>query len=106
MTDIVLRDIDEQLAERITRIGQAHGWDKAEALLRILDLGLHACERDGAVRLAEYEAQILQGAISALEHVPSDPGFARIGRAEPVPVPVEGPDQTIAAGFVFDSQAE
>lgn len=106
MTDIVLRDIDPALADRIARIGQAHDWDAAQTLLQVLDRGLHACERDGAVRLAEYEAGLLQAAIAALEHVPSDPGFAMIGRAEPQPAPIQEPDQTITAHLEPDGQAE
>ncbi len=99
MTDIVLRDIDTVLADRLKRIGQAHGWDMPQTLAHVLELGLHACEGDGAIRLADHEASVLQAAIAALECVPSDPGFALIGRAEPLPQAVEPPDQTVTARF-------
>ena len=64
MTDIVLRDIDALLAERIARIAQAHGWTQPQALLHVLERGLHACEGDGAIGLAEQEARVLQAAMT------------------------------------------
>jgi hypothetical protein len=102
MTDIVLRDIDAVLAERITRIAQVHGWSQPQALLHVLERGLHACEGDGAIGLAEQEARVLQAAIQAMEHVPSDPGFALIGRAGPAPEPAAQPDQTISPRFELE----
>jgi hypothetical protein len=99
MTDIVLRDIDPILAERVQRLADAHGWDMPQTLMRILERGLHECEVDGAVRLADHEASVLQAAIQALEQVPSDPGFALIGRAvPPKPEPAQ-PDQSISDAF-------
>lgn len=102
MTDIVLRDIDALLAERIARIAQAHGWTQPQALLHVLERGLHACEGDGAIGLAEQEARVLQAAIQAMEHVPSDPGFALIGRAGPAPQPAAEPDQSIKPSFELE----
>lgn len=102
MTDIVLRDIDSGLADRIHRLADAHGWDTEETLRRALDLGLQACESNAAIRLAEHESGVLQSAIAALEQVPNDPGFALIGRAEPTPHPDEGPDQSIAGSFSLE----
>jgi hypothetical protein len=103
MTDIVLRDIDSVLADRIRGIGEAQGWGMAQTLLYVLEQGLSACEGDGAVVLADHEAGVLQAAIAALERVPSDPGFALIGRA-PAPAPAAPePDQSIAARFVLES---
>jgi hypothetical protein len=99
MTDIVLRDIDAGLADRIRLIADAHGWELPGTLLRLLELGLHAVERDGAVALADNEAQVLEAALKALEQVPSDAGFALIGRAEPPPPPPEEPDQTVVPLF-------
>jgi hypothetical protein len=102
MTDIVLRDIDSLLAERIARIAQAHGWTHPRTLLHVLERGLHACEGDGSVGLAGQEADVLQAAIQALEHVPNDPGFALIGRAGPVPTPATQPDQSIKPSFELE----
>ena len=36
MTDIVLRDIDPLLFERLRRIGEARGWDMADTLLQVM----------------------------------------------------------------------
>ena len=101
MTDIILRDIDAILAERIRRIADAHGWSPADALLRLLEQGLHACEGDLAARLDLAEREVLQSAILALEGVPDDPGFALIGRvAAPVaPAAPAAPDQSISPQF-------
>ena len=99
MTDIVLRDIDTVLADRLRRIGDARGWDMPRTLAHVLELGLDACEGDGALGLVEHEASVLQAAIAAMESVPSDPGFALIGRAPPPPQPEEPPDQTVTARF-------
>lgn len=85
MTDIVLRDIDPVLAERIRRIGDARGWSLPETLLQLLEHGLNACEGDGAVRFDGKEASVLEAAIAALEQVPNDPGFALIGSGDGVP---------------------
>lgn len=101
MTDIMLRDIDEVLAQRIGRIGESHGWSTAQTLLRVLETGLNVCEGNEALRLAEHESGVLQAAIAALEQVPDDSGFALIGRAEPPVAPVEPPDQSIPARFAL-----
>jgi hypothetical protein len=99
MTDIVLRDIDAGLADRIRRIADAHGWDQPRTLLRLLELGLHAVERDGAVALADHETGVLEAALRALEQVPSVPGFAMIGRAAPAPAKPDEPDQSVVPLF-------
>ena len=99
MTDIVLRDIDPILAERIRRIGEARGWAAPETLLKLLEYGLYECEHDGRARLDDRESTALESAIAAMEQVPNDPGFALIGRAaEPAP-PAPEPDQTLLDRF-------
>ena len=102
MTDIILRDIDAVLADRIRRIAEAHGWNLPEALLRLLEQGLHACEGELAARLDQAERDVLQAAILALEGVPDDPGFALIGRAEESVRPPDGPDQSISPHFTLE----
>jgi len=99
MTDIVLRDIDPVLADRIRRIGEAHGWSPSDTLLRLLETGLQSWEGDSAVLLAEHEDGVLQAAIAAMEQVPSDLGFALIGRAAPQPEATKQPDQSISPRF-------
>ena len=83
MIDIVLRDADRILIDRIERVAQARGWDLPQAMQYLLEQGLHVYEGDGSVRLDTSEADALQAAIAALEQVPSDPGFAAIGRVAP-----------------------
>ena len=103
MTDIILRDVDAVLADRIRRIGEAHGWSPPDTLLHLLEYGLHACEGDGKARLDSAERDVLGSAIQAMEQVPDDPGFALIGRAEGAPPPAqEGPDQSIRPEFSLE----
>lgn len=83
MIDIVLRDADRVLVERIGRVAQARGWDLPQTMLHLLEQGLNVCEGDGPVRLDTGEADALQAAIAALEQVPDDAGFAAIGRVAP-----------------------
>ena len=103
MTDIILRDVDAVLAERIRRIGEAHGWSPSETLLHLLEYGLHACEGDGVGRLDPAERDVLGSAIQAMEQVPDDPGFALIGRAAAEPTGAsDGPDQSIRPEFTLE----
>lgn len=80
MTDIVLHDIDEVLADRIRRVAEARGWTVPRTLLHLLEQGLHVYEGDGRTRFDNSEADVLQAAIAALENIPDDGGFARIGK--------------------------
>ena len=83
MTDIVLKDADPVLVDRIKRVADARGWTLPRALQSLLEQGLHVYEGDGSVRLDNSEADALQAAIAAMEQVPDDPGYAAIGRATP-----------------------
>ena len=83
MTDIVLKDADPVLFDRIKRVADARGWTMPRALQYLLEQGLHVYEGDGSVRLDNGEADALQAAIAAMEQVPDDPGYAAIGRAAP-----------------------
>lgn len=103
MTDIILRDVDAVLAERIRRIGEAHGWSASDTLLHVLEYGLHAAEGDGKARLDPRERDVLGSAIQAMEQVPDDPGFALIGRAGDTPAAApDGPDQSIRPEFSLE----
>lgn len=84
MTDIVLRDIDAVLADRMRRVAELRGWPLSTALLHLLEEGLHAFEGDGGLRFEGREADVLQEAISALEVIP-DGVFSRIGQLGPDP---------------------
>lgn len=80
MTDILLRDIDPALIERLNRVAAANGWPSDESLRNVFEHGLHALELAATLRLNEREESALQSAINAMEGVVDDPGFALIGR--------------------------
>ena len=80
MTDILLRDIDPALIERLNRVAAANGWQADQSLHAVLEHGLHALELAATLRLNEREETALQSAINAMEGVVDDPGFALIGR--------------------------
>jgi hypothetical protein len=82
MTEIVLRDIDPVLADRIRRIADARRWDLPRTLQHLLEQGLYAVESDMNVRFSDTDSDALRAAIAALEDVPNDPGFSLIGRVE------------------------
>jgi hypothetical protein len=82
MTEIVLRDIDPMLADRIRRVAESRRWDLPRTLQYLLEHGLYAVEADMNVRFSDTDSDALREAIAALEGVPSDPGFALIGRVE------------------------
>ena len=76
MTDLILRDIDAILAERIRRVAVARGWTQHETLLHLLEQGLFACEHEvhgGGFENREVDA--LAAAIAALKEVPAGKGF-------------------------------
>lgn len=82
MTDLILHDIDPLLLDRIKRMAQARQWTLQEALMHLLEHGLFSCEAEMAARFSDSDASALQAAISALEGIPSDPGFSLIGRMD------------------------
>lgn len=93
MTDLVLRDIDPVLAERIRKVAQTNGWTVHQTILHLIERGLYASE-GGALRFDGAESDVMQSVIAALETVPNDPGFALIGRVgDPLPtrMPVDEP---------------
>jgi len=75
MKDIVLKDIDEILAQRIQRAGDARGWSRQETLLHLLELGLFASESEIRTGFDDTEVDVLSDAIAALREVPSGPGI-------------------------------
>ena len=82
MTEIVLRDIDPVLADRIRRVADARRWSLPQTLLHLLEQGLYAVEADINVRFSDTDSDVLKEAIAALEQVPNDPGFSLIGRVD------------------------
>ena len=85
MTELTIRDIGPLLMERIKRVADAHGWSEQHALMHMLETGLFECEAELASKLTDSDAMALKAAIAALEGIPNDPGFARIGRADILP---------------------
>lgn len=87
MTDIVLRDIDAVLADRIKLLADTRGWSMHETLLTLLEQGLFACESGLNVHFDDREANALKNAIAAMEQVANDSGYGLIGRAPEAPGP-------------------
>lgn len=87
MTDLVLRDIDPLLADRIRHLADTRGWSMQDTLQTLLEQGLYACESGLSVRFDDREADALKQAIAALEGVADDEGFGLIGRAPDAPPP-------------------
>ena len=83
MTDIVLKDADIALVERIRAVADARGWTLSHALLQLLEQGLRVQEHDAASPLDAHESSALSEAIAALELMPDDQ-FAKIGKLGPV----------------------
>ena len=66
MTDLLLRDIDPILADRIHRVSVARGWTEHETILRLLEQGLFASEQEVRGGLEGGEVDALAEAIAAL----------------------------------------
>jgi hypothetical protein len=87
MTDLVLRDIDPELADRIKRLSAARGWSTHDTLRILMEQGLYACEAGMDVHFSDPESLAMQDAIAALETVANDQGYGLIGRAPAPPPP-------------------
>ncbi len=75
MTDIVLKDVDPILAERIRRVSHARGWPIHDTIFNLLEQGLFVCEAEVRGGFDDREVNALAEAISALREVPSGKGF-------------------------------
>jgi len=75
MTDLLLRDIDPILAERIRRVAVARGWSQHETILRLLEHGLFASELEVRSGFEEREVEALAEAVAALKALPAGKGF-------------------------------
>lgn len=80
MTDLVLRDVAPDLAERIQLLADMQGHSVHDVMLEVLDTGVRTCEVRLRKQLDQQEEAALKQAISALEEVPDDAGFGLIGR--------------------------
>lgn len=104
MPELILRDIDPAMLERVRHWADAQSMSLDAAVVALLARGLaHSAEIGD---LQAFDARVLQEAIIALEKVPSDPGFALIGRAAPSAPPVaHPPDQAIDSRWSARSEA-
>jgi hypothetical protein len=71
MADLLLRDIDPILTERIARVAAARGWTVSYTALYLLEQGLYACEQEVSGGLANREVDALADAIAALKQLPA-----------------------------------
>ncbi|KRG71904.1 hypothetical protein [Pseudoxanthomonas dokdonensis] len=76
MNEIVLRDIDAVLEQRIQRIAKARGWSAQETLLHLLEQGLFVCENEVRGGFQDEEVDVLSEAILVLKQLPAGKSFA------------------------------
>ncbi len=75
MTDIVMKDIDPVLANRIRRVAEARGWTMHDTLFHLLEQGLFVTEVEVRSGFNDREVDVLSAAITAMKDVPSGHGF-------------------------------
>ena len=75
MTDIVMKDIDPVLADRIRRVTEARGWNMHDTLFHLLEQGLFITESEVRSGFNDKEVDVLSEAITALKDVPRGHGF-------------------------------
>lgn len=71
VTDLVLRDIDPVLVDRIRRISVARGWTQHQTVMHLLEQGLFASEYEVTGGLQHPEVDALAEAIAALKALPA-----------------------------------
>lgn len=75
MTDLVLRDIDPVLVDRIRRISMARGWTQHQTVVNLLEQGLFASEHEVHGGFQHPEVDALADAIAALKQLPAGADF-------------------------------
>ena len=75
MADLVLRDLDPLLSERIRRVAVARGWTREHTCVVLLEQGLFATEAEVRSGFNDREVDVLSAAITALKDVPQGHGF-------------------------------
>ncbi|MCC8363248.1 hypothetical protein LK996_09190 [Lysobacter sp. A6] len=85
MTDLVLRDIDPDIAERIKRLADSRGWTMHVTLETLLHNGLQSCESGLHVHFNDRESDALAKAIVEMEKVANDGGYGLIGQVQHTP---------------------
>ncbi|WP_045739039.1 hypothetical protein [Xanthomonas sp. MUS 060] len=71
MTDLLLRDIDPLMLERIRHIAEARGWTQHRTVLALIEQGLLASENELRNSFKGLELDALSDAITALRAMPS-----------------------------------
>ncbi|CTP91702.1 hypothetical protein [Xanthomonas graminis] len=75
MTDLLLRDIDPILVDRIRRIAIARGWTQHQTVLNLIEQGLFASEHEVRSGFENPEVDALSEAIAVLRELPAGAGF-------------------------------
>ncbi len=75
MTDLLIRDLDAILTDRIKRVSAARGWSIQETISRLLEHGLFALEAEVRGGFSDPEVDALSDAIAALRAVPAGASF-------------------------------
>jgi|LNAP01.1.fsa_nt_gb hypothetical protein len=75
MTDLLIRDLDSILTDRIRRVSAARGWSVEETIARLLEHGLFAMEAEVLGGFSDPEVDALSDAIAALRAVPQGATF-------------------------------
>ena len=70
MTDLIIRDLDPILTDRIRRVAKTRGWSTEETISRLLEHGLFAVEAEVRGGFSDPEVAALSDAIAALREVP------------------------------------
>jgi hypothetical protein len=75
MADLLLRDVDPLLLERIRRIAAARGWTREDTCMALLEQGLFASELEVRSGFHGPEVDALAAAIAALQALPDVQGL-------------------------------
>ncbi|HYQ22567.1 hypothetical protein [Stenotrophomonas sp.] len=75
MADVVLRDVDPLLYERIRRVAVARGWTHEQTCSVLLEQGLLSSELEVRSGFGDPEVDALSAAIAALQAMPAGQGF-------------------------------
>ncbi|MGE8245646.1 MAG: hypothetical protein ACN6RA_06485 [Stenotrophomonas maltophilia] len=75
MADLLLRDVDPLLLERIRRIAAARGWTREDTCMALLEQGLFASKLEVRSGFHDPEVDALAAAIAALQALPDAQGL-------------------------------
>ncbi|WP_367381149.1 hypothetical protein [Stenotrophomonas cyclobalanopsidis] len=75
MADVVLRDVDPLMFERIRRVAMARGWTHEQICSVLLEQGLLSSELEVRSGFGDPEVDALSAAIAALQAMPAGQGF-------------------------------